>query len=521
MARYSRNDWTSSDYDSARADALALLAKIAPDFTKTNPADPAMTIFELLCYLYDAIRYYQDRQANEAFLITATERGNIIRHLRAIGYRLATATPATAALTFTLARAYSTAVTFPQGSRVETSDGSVGGELVDKLEIAPGVTSGLIDWIEGQTVAEDVAESDGSTGQRYQLSRPPFIWQSETITVDGIAWARVDDFLSSDGATQVYVVEVDAFEQASVVFGDGVNGAIPAAAASISASYRIGGGAAGNVEADTLKSFIGSIQAADGTSVQFTVTNATKASGGTPRETQAHGQLYGPKSLATNNRAVTNEDYQTIAESVAGVARALAQTSNEDAAIAENTVHVLVVPTGSGTPSQSLLDSVDTKLRAVKGNTTRLRVLPASYLDVALVGTVWIRHVASGQAIQAGPIEKDADAILRTAATAATEGGKAGALDRYFDAQNIDVDSGEFSISFGSLLPLSDLHGVVSGSGTLRKYVDLTSPSGDTAVAAKVFPRLRAYTKAVLTGPNRVEFTWTGLGTKLVVREEP
>jgi hypothetical protein len=525
VARYSRRDWTGSDYSTLRDDALALIARIAPDFTKTNPADPGMVAFELVCFIGDLIRYYQDRQFNEAFLITSIERANIIRHLKMIGYLLSTAAPASTSLTFTLAKAYSSSVTFPQGAKITTEDGVVAGELVDKLEVAAGSTSGAVDWIEGETVVADLGESDGSASQKFVLAQSGdpqgFIGESETIVVDGIVWTRVDDFLSSDSAAQVYVVDVDAFDQATVIFGDGVNGAVPADGALITATYRIGGGELGNVEADTLKKYVGSVTAADGTTVSFSVTNPAKASGGANKESNAHAKLYGPRSLATNGRAVTTADYQTIAEKVPGVARALAQTSNEDPAIAENTVHVQIVPTGSGTPSQLLLDTVEAALKSVKPNTTRLRVLPAVYIDVALVGTVYLRHPKSGQAIQASAIETEADAILRSKATAAAAGGAAGAVDLYFDAEHIDVEEGDHTIGFGTLIPLSDLLGVPRDAGTLRKYVDLTSPATDLAVSAKLFPRLRAYAKAVLTGPDRVEFTWTGLGTKLVVREEP
>lgn len=521
MARYSRLAWTGRDYTSVRAEVLALIASIFPDFTRVNPADPQMAVFEMLAYCADLVGYYQDRQANEAFLVTATERANVIRHLAAIGYRLATAAPASASLTFTLDDAQASAVTFRQGDRVTTETGDVGGELAERLEIPPGETSGTVDWIEGQTVGEDLGESDGTADQSFQLGQTPFLWDSESVVVDGIVWNRVDDFLSSEAADQHYVVDVDAFEQATVRFGDGTNGAIPADGALVSVTYRIGGGKIGNVEADTLTKFVGSIQAADGTPVNFTVTNPTAASGGDDRESTAHGKLYGPKALATNNRAVTSEDYETIAEKVPGVARALAQTSNEDPAIPENTVHVQIVPEGSVTPSQELLDAVEAAIVAVKGNTVRLRVLPAVYLDVALVGNVYIRRARSGQSVQADTIEAEADAILRTAADAEAAGAPPGVLDAYFDAGNIDVEAGRHTIDFGSLLPLSDLMGVIRDGGTQRKYVDLASPAADVTVAAKVFPRLRGYTKAVLTLPARVEFTWSGLGTKLVVSEEP
>jgi hypothetical protein len=223
--------------------------------------------------------------------------------------------------------------------------------------------------------------------------------------------------------------------------------------------------------------------------------------------------------LATNDRAVTSTDYETFAEKVSGVARALAQTVDDDETIPENTVLVQIVPVGSGAPTQDLLDEVEALLLSKKTNTTRLMVVPALYVDVRLVGTVFLKK--GRQALLPAAIEAEADAILRSKQTVATSGGSAGVLDLYLDAQNIDTEAGEHTVGFGSRVPLSDLLGEVRDSGTLRKYIDQTYPTGDLVLAAKRFPRLAAYTKAVLTGPDRVEFTWTDTSTKLVVREEP
>jgi hypothetical protein len=506
MARLPRFDYTGRDYDSARADAVQRISTAVPDWTDFSPANPAMAIVEQLCIQLDLISYYQDRQANNAFLVTADEADAVILHTRGMGYRMATATPASTPVTFTLDKAYDSPVTINIGDRVETIDGAVGGEMQAKLELAAGATSGTVDWVEGTTIAEDLGFADGSASLALRLARAPFLWDTESIDVDGIAWTRVDDFLASNGSAQVYVVTVDAFDAATVTFGDGVNGAIPGNGASILASYRIGGGKAGNVEAGSLRKLTKAYTTASGVPVRLTVTNAAKATGGDEKETLAHAKLYAPKVAGTNGRAVARDDYATIAERVPGVARVLVQTSNDDTTIRENTVLVQVVPVGSGVPSPTLLGNVRAAIVAVALNTVRVLVVPALYVDVALVGTVYVRKGA--QTVLDSALEADADAAFV-------------ALQDYFDAQNIDIQNSAYTINFGSTLPLSDFNGIIRDAGTLRKYVDLTSPVANTFIAAKVFPRLRGATKSVLSSPTRIVYTWDSVGTTLVFRMEP
>src|SRR5438552_84223 len=264
MSRFSRIDWTGSDYDSLLTELRARIAATFPDWTDTSIANEGMALIEVVAHLGDLIRYYQDRQVNEAFLATA--------------------------------------------------------------------------------------------------------------------WTRVEHFLSSAAADKHYVVEVDAFEKATVIFGDGVNGFQPANGSAVVAKYRISGGAVGNVDADTIKRLGRTFTTASGISVKLTVTNPAKASAGEDREDEAHAKLYGPKSLATGKRSVAAEDYQVNDETVAGVARALAQTSDDDALIPERSVYLQVVPDGSGTPTQSLLDNVTMQLtdkdKTPRTLTVNLLVMP-------------------------------------------------------------------------------------------------------------------------------------------------
>ena len=78
---------------------------------------------------------------------------------------------------------------------------------------------------------------------------------AHTITLTGelngapsARWAAASDLLSASPDDNAFVVEVESDGSACLRFGDGVNGKAPATATAFTAAYRVGNGAAGNVE---------------------------------------------------------------------------------------------------------------------------------------------------------------------------------------------------------------------------------------------------------------------------------
>lgn len=77
--------------------------------------------------------------------------------------------------------------------------------------------------------------SNGNAGQVFEMVFPPVAPGSETVTVEGETWQRVDDLQDRGPLAQVF--EFDASE-GQVRFGDGTHGAIPPSGALVKASYR-------------------------------------------------------------------------------------------------------------------------------------------------------------------------------------------------------------------------------------------------------------------------------------------
>ena len=123
-----------------------------------------------------------------------------------------------------------------------------------------------------------------------------------------LPWQQMDTLLNSGPNDTVFRLEINDDGDATVVFGDGIFGARPDEAATVIATYRVGGGSIGNVAADTLTRAITSEPWLDA------VTNPLPATGGRDLETAQHAKLTGPASAHSPLMLVTSQDYQDAAQ---------------------------------------------------------------------------------------------------------------------------------------------------------------------------------------------------------------
>jgi hypothetical protein len=136
----------------------------------------------------------------------------------------------------------------------------------------------------------------------------------------GRRWLPQRDLLSSDAFAPEFVAEVDDAGRATLRFGQGENGARPAPHVGLAATYRIGNGARGNVGADSIRHIVlddpGLADAVE------SLRNPLPARGGTDPESLERVRLDAPAAFKTLERAVTPQDYATIAQRHAEVQRA-------------------------------------------------------------------------------------------------------------------------------------------------------------------------------------------------------
>ncbi len=131
-------------------------------------------------------------------------------------------------------------------------------------------------------------------------------------------WQPRPDLLGSSRFAPEFVLETEGDGRAYVRFGDDVLGKAPSPGATITATYRVGGGSAGNVGAEAISYVVGvpGIEK---------VRNPLPAVGGSAPEPLEAVRLYAPQAFRTQERAVTESDYARIAERLPGVQRATAR----------------------------------------------------------------------------------------------------------------------------------------------------------------------------------------------------
>lgn len=381
-------DYTSKDYAGFRESMLSFATTLVPDWKGAANGDPndfGVVLVELLAYEGDILSYYNDRVANESFLSTATQRGSVLAHASLLDYAPRSATAASTVMAITVISP-DVGVTIPAGFQVETvsdgTDDTIIFETTEDLTFPADVDPQTLEVpaTEGETIDDEtVATSCGDLDEAYMLGSTPVILDSVQIRVIedpadtvGNVWFVVNNLLDAGPTDNAYSISLDENDAATVQFGDGVNGRIPPRGAVIHATYRVGGGADGNVEAGTITDVVdpsdfvyedvidpvtGDPVPPDPNTVQppiITIINSEAATGGTDPEDVDSIRTNAPRALRARDRAVSLSDYEAIALSVPTVQLAKAKAVST----VYTNVILYVAPPGGAQPDQNTLNAV-------------------------------------------------------------------------------------------------------------------------------------------------------------------
>jgi Baseplate J-like protein len=492
-------DYTDKDFDSLRLRLQSLVRSVFPDWTDFNVANFGNILLELYAFVGDVLTFYQDNQARESRLLTATQRKNLIALTKLLGFRPAGARAATAAEVFTLATTPAADVVLPQGTQVRTASVTepvvfqLLGDVVIPAGASPPTATGMLEHSEPQ---DELFASTGLPNQEVALPATPYLDGSALVTAGNGDYAEVQNFLGSTASDRHFLVLVDQSDRATVRFGNGVNGTVPSG--TISVRYKTGGGAVGNVNAGTLTKLEGSFTDAQGNPVSISATNPQPASGGTDRQSIAQIQALAPESIRVLSRTVSREDYEVNARRLPEVARALMLTSNEDAGIAENTGILFIIPRGGGLPSPALKDAVKHQVTVVFPNTLTFQVAVQDpvYLRVDVQATIFLRQGANAKVVRSG-IQK---ALSDFFAVSLLDGTPNPAVDFGWNVKDANGDpAGEVAIS--------DIFDVVRDVAGVRKIGDgsadflMNGAREDLRLGTREFPALGQVT--LINGDTR------------------
>jgi len=248
---------------------------------------------------------------------------------------------------------------------------------------------------------ESLGLSDGRPSQVFRLRQQPVIADSLQITVaepeETTPWKHVPDFLSSGPDDKAYTLDPATGE---IQFGDGNNGRIPVDGSEVVAVvYQAGGGAAGNVAAGALTTLPSPVAGI------ASVTNEQPAVGGRDQQDLEALKQQAPAELRRRSRAVTTEDFASLADEAGSVARAtaiaLAHPDHPGVEVA-GAVTVVIVPDADEVPpipSDGLIHEVCQYFQQYRLITTELFVKGPAYTQVKVHAAVSAHSYAAFDAV--------------------------------------------------------------------------------------------------------------------------
>jgi len=216
-----------------------------------------------------------------------------------------------------------------------------------------------------------------------------------------VHWKRVDSFFESTPTSRHYTLD---YLTGTVGFGDGRRGMVPPEGRNgvVMRTYRIGGGAAGNVNVGAVSSLVRALSYID------TVTNPLVASGGSDREGVEEAKTRAPYTIKSRDRAVTAEDFEMLAlRASTSLARAkcVADRSNR------GQITLVLIPkaeTRAGTddltkrlvPSNEILRYIKRYLDDRRLVGTVVNVIKPSYKDLSIKVTLLRRTVGTSDRLR-------------------------------------------------------------------------------------------------------------------------
>jgi hypothetical protein len=191
----------------------------------------------------------------------------------------------------------------------------------------------LLSVSRGKTVNNEVLGSGDATaaGQEFALQKSPLTYlQSGDSTsgtgykstlkvwVDGVQWQEAQSFYGQPADAHIFVTREDEDNITHVQFGDGINGArLSSGVNNVVATYRYGSGK-DSPDAGSLSVIL---QPQPGLK---SIVNPVPVGGGADPDPPDQIRKYAPQSVLNFGRAVSGNDYETIAAQAPGVARAKA-----------------------------------------------------------------------------------------------------------------------------------------------------------------------------------------------------
>lgn len=330
---------TDLDFDSIK-DSIKDFMKTTTEFKDFDfDGSNLSNLIDILAYNTYYNGYYVNMVANEMFLDTALLRESVLSRAKELNYvpGSAIAASATVTLDITISGDQPSSVTIPKGTTFSALSNGVTYtfatiEASTALPFGTGYRATGVKIFEGELLDFTFDAHDENDEPKYVIPNDNVDINNLDITVQNsvsdtttTTFTRALTVLGVNTTSTVYFLEGYTGNQYRIVFGDGVFGRKLQTGNIVTVNYCATSGSDSN-GADVF-TYTSGISSASG----VTVTTESAASGGAYEESIESIKFNAPRHYATQNRAVTANDYRLILQTQFPALKSIKAYGGEDA----------------------------------------------------------------------------------------------------------------------------------------------------------------------------------------------
>ena len=327
-------------------------------------------LLDLLAYNTHYLAYNANFVANEMFMDTAQLRSSVASLAKLVGYTPNSARAPIADLKLVINDATGSTVTIPAGTKFSSSiDGltytfvTVGDHVVQPID---GVyTAQSLNVYEGTYVSYNYTFDSSDIDQRFLIPSDradsttiKVAVQNSASDVTTATYNKATSITELNGDSKVYFLQEAEDGQYEIYFGDGVIGKKLADGNIISISYVV----TNKTEANAATTF--SLQGSISGFTDVTITVNSSAQGGAEPESIQSVKQSSANFYASQDRAVTVEDYKTKTKQLYANVQSVSAWGGEDNDVPfYGRVYISILPTSGSNLTESTKSRIITDLK--------------------------------------------------------------------------------------------------------------------------------------------------------------
>jgi len=383
------------DFDSIKANLKTFLQS-QTEFQDYNFEGSGFSILlDVLAYNTHYLGFNANMLANEMYLDSADIRKNIVSLAKMLNYTPSSVRSPVASIDIEVNDATGSTLTMPKGTIFTTTVSGVGYQYLTNEDYTITPTNGVfnfsdVDIYEGTLVTFRYTVDNEDPDQKYIIQNANAdtttlkvsVQESSTNTTTNI-YSLAGGFNSVTDTSKVYFLQEVDDGKFEVYFGDGVLGAAVSTGNIVILEYVV----TNRDESNGASTF--SLATTIGGFSDITITTNSVSQGGNAAESKESIRFNAPLGYATQNRAVTTSDYETIVKSIYPNALSVSAWGGEDDETpVYGTVKIAIKAASGSTLTTSTKASIVSSLRPFNVASVRPVIVDPETTSVLITSNV-------------------------------------------------------------------------------------------------------------------------------------